>query len=81
MTSMKSKDEISGEVYASAAGTLTSKKHVIAVRAHSLESACKIAKPYQELRNEMVLFLKPLKNGESAGMQSKSKHSFRAFSD
>ena len=54
-------DEISGEVYAFATGTFTSQKHAIAVRAHSLECACKIAQPYQELRDEMALFLKPLK--------------------
>ena len=81
MSHIEINDEISEEVYAAATGTFTSQKHAIAVRAHSLECACKIDKPYQELRDGMLLFLKPLKNDDSAGMRSKSKNWLRAFSD
>ena len=73
-------EEISGEVYDQATRVFTSQKHAIAVRAHALECACYIAKPYPELREEMKLFLKPLKEDESPGMRSKAKNWLRAFS-
>ena len=80
MSHIEVNDDISGEVYERAIKTFSSQKQAIAVRGHSLECACNIAKPYPELRDELTMLMRVLLNDESAGIRSKAKNWIKAFS-
>jgi len=67
-------DDLSGEIYNCATAAIVSVKKPIAVRVHAMTVAYRIARPYPELMDELYMLLETLKNEESPGIRTRSKH-------
>ena len=79
LTFIQISEDLSGEIYDKALSTITSQNYPIAVRAHAMYVAGNIAKPYPELRNELLLILKDFDQEESAGIRSRARNLRKAL--
>ncbi len=67
-------EAISGEVFNLGLNVIRSQNESIAARAHAMLVLTNIAKPYNELCDELLMVFKSLKNDESAGVRSRVKN-------
>ncbi|MEX2595685.1 MAG: hypothetical protein WEC59_02060 [Salibacteraceae bacterium] len=67
-------EEISGYVYDHAIRIIPSPIYAIAARAHAIQAAFNIAKPYPELRHELALLLRSIPEAESSGIKARAKN-------
>jgi len=75
LTFVEIHEDLSGEVFDRAIQTLRSPKHAVAVRAHSMLVAFNIARPFEELRQELEECLSIVQQqNDSAGLYARSKN-------
>lgn len=67
-------EEIAGEIYESAVVKIMSSKVALAVRAHAMLCAYRIAEPYPELCSELLSILEGLKQDEAPAICSRSRN-------
>ena len=67
-------EAISSEVFNLGLNVIRSQNESIVARAHAMLVLTNIAKPYNELCDELLMVFKSLKNDESAGVRSRVKN-------
>ena len=66
-------DELDGEIYEHALKKIVSSKEALAVRAHAMQSAFRIALPFPELQMELLSILVKLENEDAPAICARSR--------
>lgn len=72
-------DEIAGDVFDAAVAIIPAPAQPVALRAHAMYAARNIARPWAELRRELILVIEDLPPDESAAIRTRSKAILREF--
>jgi hypothetical protein len=73
-------EDIAGGVFDAATRLITESKEPIGLRAHAMYVARNIARPYPELRSELLLVLEGLRKDEGAAIRTRSRSSHKELS-
>jgi len=71
---MEIPEDLQGDLYDTCVAHLLSPTIAIAIKAHGMEVATRIAMPYKELRDELIEVINEMNQNASAGIRSRAKH-------